>query len=173
MFSVVWTLPWPSCSARSSPGRPDCPGATNAHDGMHMTELMPRHPSESRPFGGRLQHAREQLRFTERLAFPIWEHQIVGGRSAPPVDVFEEIGWAEPHVLADLHHRQRVGRAASAAQVVRPPRSRVRARGQGTCCPSALRGCQRGARGTRRARAAHPEHAQRRGPGRAGVAERR
>ena len=59
------------------------------------------------------------------------------------------------------------------AQVVRPPRSRVRARGQGTCCPSALRGCQRGALGTRRARAAHPEHAQRRGPGRVGVAERR
>jgi restriction system protein len=42
---------------------------------------------------------------------------IVAGRSAPPVDVLEEIGWAEPHVLADLHHRQRVGRAASAGAV--------------------------------------------------------
>jgi hypothetical protein len=42
---------------------------------------------------------------------PIWEHQVVRGRSARAARRIRGIGWAEPHVLADLHSRQRVGRA--------------------------------------------------------------
>ena len=48
---------------------------------MHVAELMPCHPSKSRPFGGRLQYAREQLRLPEWVALLIWEDQIVWGRS--------------------------------------------------------------------------------------------
>jgi hypothetical protein len=48
-------------------------------------ELVPRHPSESSPFGGWLQHVAQELGLAQRLAAAVPEHEVVGGnpRRAP------------------------------------------------------------------------------------------
>src|SRR5690349_3213434 len=75
---------------------------------VNVAELMPRHCAEPSRFRCRLQHPREQLRLTQRVALSIAEHQVARSLAADTRLVLEERRhdvrpeWNGPHRLLGL-----------------------------------------------------------------------